>query len=169
MNIYPVLQLIGMAVEILAAFMLSAEAIGLSRLDSWTRSLTQVTGELSGQANPSDSLKSPSVGRIIFTIIVATGSGAGGWFGGSSRTWFPHVPTLLLLLLGGVVGAITGVVLLYVVVYTSLAVITFLKAIESYTQRRIVGVIGFLLLLLGFMLQFIGTLALALRPPGSSI
>ncbi len=158
-----------MAVEILAAFMLSAEAIGLSRLDSWTRSLTQVTGELSGQTKPADSLVKPSTGRMMFTLIVAIGSGAGGWCGGFSRTLFPQLPILVLLLLGGLVGAITGVLLLYLVVYTFITVISFVRAVESYTQRRIVGVIGFFLLLVGFLLQFIGTLALALRSSRPSI
>ncbi len=66
-------------------------------------------------------------------------------------------------------GGITGVALLYVLVYAALAVIKFLRAVEGYTQRRSVGVIGFLLLLFGFMLQFIGTLALALRSSHPSI
>ena len=158
MTVYTLLFLAGLALEIFGAFILSAEAIGLDRLIKWVKSLTRLREELSGKREPRDSILKPSAGRLLFAGIAALGSGIGIRSAIYASERIASLPTWILALGAAVVGGCLGVILLRGLLHVLLIVSSLLHSIEMRTRARTIGFLGFLLLFLGLVLQFAGTL-----------
>lgn len=161
MSIYLILQLSGMLIEIVGTFILSVEAIGLDRFQKWIESLTMIREQLSGKQKSNDSVRKPSAARIIFATICAIGSGFGSWLGTHPPLWAARFPSWVVLLTSIILAGLAGVILFHVILYIMLAVVSALHTVELRTRTRTAGLIGFLLLLVGFVIQFVGTLGQA--------
>lgn len=161
-NLYVVLQLVGMLIEIVGAFILAADAIGLNRLRKWVKSLTHITAQLSQKEASNDSILKPSAARLVYTGIIAAGSGFGSWLSTHPPTWASYIPNWLFRAFSIVAGGLCGMLIFFVVVYSILALIGFINMVEVRARKRRAGLIGFLLLLVGFVSQFIGALGQAL-------
>lgn len=167
-NLYIVFQLIGMLVEIVGAFILAADAIGLSRLRKWVKSLAHITEQLSRNEKSNDSILKPSAARLIYAAITATGSGFGSWLSIHPPAWASSIPHWLFVAISLVAGGLCGMLIFFGVVYSILALIGFINVVEVRARKRRAGLIGFLLLLVGFVFQFIGAFGQALYKASSN-
>jgi hypothetical protein len=156
---FPVcLILLGYILEILGAFVLAAQAIGLNRLSQWINSLTRIRAELSGDIDPTDSIIRPGVARIIFASICAVGAGIGSYYGSHPPKWAATFPTWAARFGAPLIGALVGVVLYRIILVAMKLTVNGLLLVESRTRRHASGILGFIMLLIGFILQFSGTL-----------
>lgn len=156
---FPVyLILLGYILEILGVFVLAAEAIGLKRLSQWINSLTKLRAELTGDIDPTDSVIRPGVARIIFASICAAGSGIGSYYGSHPPEWAASLPKWSALFGAALIGALVGVALYRIILVAMKLIVSALILVESRTQRHASGILGFIMLLIGFILQFSGTL-----------
>ena len=160
MPISPIITLTGMLIEIIGAFVLSAEAIGLDRLAAWIRALSLFRNRSSGrEQSPPDSALRPNAQRILMACTCGTGAGFGTYLGTHPPGFASHWPRLSYGLLAALLGGIVSVLVYQVVLVACSCIISLLLAVERRTRSKTVGVVGFLLLLAGFILQFAGTFA----------
>lgn len=161
-SISNILVLGGMLLEIVGGFILSVEAIGLDRLASWINSLSLLHSDIA-----EDKKVRPffSRGSQIPRIICGLCAGAGVYISVLlSRKYFIDIQqirwyqALYMSVAGGLIGGVLGVSLLLGLEYGLRAVVFGLRRLEDKTRARSSGILGFLLLLLGFLLQFAGTL-----------
>jgi hypothetical protein len=167
-NFWSILILCGLFLEILGAFIVSADAIGLERFEKWINSLRLVRDELFGKIEPRDSILRPGIARIIFSFIAMVSGMPGILLSLKlSKTidvspYIGYIPnwlkTFVLAIMAGIVSGIIGILLLLIVIRFLSFIISGLQKIDAGTKTRTAGAFGFLFLLLGFILQFIGTL-----------
>ena len=150
----------GLSVEVVGAFVLAAEAIGIERIHSWADSLSRTRAEMAGTK--------PRRGSTFLDpkrFIAGLGSAGGGafvfwlWLSFRVPPWLPEIAaTADAVVAGGLAGAIFGVVLYLGALSTLRTGVHVLKRLEARVRFRAVGLLGFGLLFVGFMLQLIGTL-----------
>jgi hypothetical protein len=156
MEAHHVLILSGLSVEIAGAFVLAAEAIGLERLDSWTADLSRVRDEMAGtQARRGSTFLDPN--RFLAGFASAGGGAVGYWLSYRLTFWPSPIAKAAAVGVGALAGGVLGVILYQGALATLRATVHALKRIEARVRVRAVGVLGFGLLSIGFLLQFIGT------------
>ncbi len=165
MNIGHFITLTGMFIEIIGAFALSAEAIGLDRLWGWVRALSVFRERSSGREEPPpDSALRPNAQRILMACTCGIGSGVGTYLGTHPPGFASHLPRLAFGLFAALLGGIVAVLVYQIILAACSALIALLSVVESRTRAKSVGVVGFVLLLFGFILQFAGTFAQMISP-----
>lgn len=150
----PILNLMGLALEISGAFILSIEAIGFGRIEGWIRSLKIVGFRSTKQRLAPGELD----------------------YSNSVLLWLVGVPVILVEIIlifylnlgwGSFIIVLLGFVAMYIlnrVASICLARIAdLLNFLEEKAQRREVGVLGFLFLFVGFIFEFAGTLLPIIR------
>jgi hypothetical protein len=154
------ITLFGLVVEIFAGLILAIEAIGLDRVARWIGSISLAQEEIAGKRKErEDSSRDPGPKRIYRATLGALIGGFGAWFGSFAHTWDVRGwMYVAFALAGGVAGGLIGVGFLFSTVYGLRGIIWLLRFAEERAQRKAVGVIGFGLLFVGFILQFVGTL-----------
>lgn len=148
----------GLSVEVVGAFVLAAEAIGVERIQSWAANLSRTRAEMAGTE--------PRRGSTFLDpnrFIVGLGSAGGGAFGYWLSFRVPAWPSEIaakaaVVVAGALAGAIFGVVLYIGALATLRTGAHALKRLEARIRFRAVGLLGFGLLFVGFVLQLIGTL-----------
>lgn len=161
MEIHHIMILSGLLIEIAGAFVLAAEAIGPQRLSNWITKVRRVRMEMAGlQPRRRSTFLDPN--RFICALGSAGGVGFACWLSGclSASSFGAKVVAVAT---GGIAGAVFGVVLYKGALRSLLVAMHALARIEARVRFRAVGVLGFGLLFIGFLLQFIGTLAEGLR------
>ena len=154
----------GLLVELLGGFFLAAEAIGLDRIRSW-RNAGRVPLHILGTHRTVEMIdRANNLGvRHMPAILVGIGSGLGSGIGCALalaiKTHLPGASKWALLsglLMGGLVGAfaLDGVALILNVSLRAL------DWIESRARQGTIGLIGFVVLALGILMQFAGSLSL---------
>jgi hypothetical protein len=151
--------LAGLTVEVAGAFVLAADAIGLDRLERTAAAFLRVEGELTGAREPTDSLRHPGAARIALALICAGGAGVGSLFGTHPPIWALGMPRILVVVGACLLGGAVGLALYWAALTTLRAAVGALQAVELRAKGRGVGVLGFSLLFIGFVLQFFGTFA----------
>lgn len=158
-------SLAGLCFNLIGAFLLAAEAIGLETIHSWQDRVidrptnilsTTKTAEMAQRAKTSNLRWLPGA-----AIGLASGVGsAAGTFAALSLkhlilpTWFP--------LIGILAGGIAGAFFIDLVVFMLRSASAFLLWVQNTAGRGTIGITGFILLAIGFVLQFVGTLTQAL-------
>jgi hypothetical protein len=158
MNAADILVLAGQVVQIVASFILSIEAIGLDRVARWIRSLSFLRSDLideKGKILPSYFLFGLKIGDIFLAAFLVGWSGV---FFCLTIYFDKQLPFGMLTLLG--LGAFFVVTLtLYIILHTLLGmIISALQYVDSLSSQKTSGILGFLLLFIGFVLQFVGTM-----------
>jgi hypothetical protein len=149
------LSLTGLVLDISGAFVLSLDAIGLDRVHAWTERFVQLRSEIE-EPNKPIGLRHPA------RFISAIGAGAGAGIGPLLHNYFMKdqswVSIVLFSFLGGISAVMIGFGIIFIIRFVSIL----LTKIERKARERTVGGIGFVLLILGFLLQFVGTTLQAL-------
>jgi uncharacterized membrane protein (DUF2068 family) len=154
---------IGQVLQVVAGFILSVEVIGLKRVDRWSRWLSILHKDVT-----TDDARRRffSLRRQIPAIFTATGTMVitainvqlmRRWGLDQNWTWFVWI---------GVVsgaGALVTATVYELLMLTLRGTARGLRAIHSRSRARTSGVLGFLLLLLGFLLESGGTIAQVLN------
>lgn len=157
MGFHCILILCGLLFEVTGAFVLAAEAIGLERLERWIAKLSRTRAEMAGeQARRGSTFLDPN--RFICGFGSAAGVAFGYWVSLHLPEWPANLEKLAAIAVGGLSGAVFGVLIYRGTLVTLQVVVRALQRIESRVRLHAVGVIGFGLLAFGFCLQFIGTL-----------
>ena len=157
MGFHYILILCGLLVEVAGAFVLAAEAIGLETLERWIANLTRTHAEMVGeQTRRGSTFLDPN--RFIAGSGAAVGVAFGYWVSLHLPEWPANLEKLAALVVGGLAGAVFGVLIYRGALVTLQVVVRALRRIESRVRLHAVGVLGFGLLAFGFCLQFIGTL-----------
>lgn len=168
MSASDILVLVGQVVQIVASFILSVEVIGLDRVEGWAKRLSLLHKDLRDLADDKGTRahERPSVtlGRGIPGIIVSLAAAAGALGGHYVVRRFYPIPKFsdlrqdLLIFAVSIVAGVFGIVLWQTTVYGLRAAIWGLRDLQSRSMARTSGILGFLLLLVGFVLQFVGTI-----------
>ena len=157
--------LIGLCLDIVGAFFLSAQAIGLERIQSWKKqyfdnpSYVAGTHKMEEMERRSKETNLRALPFVLVLIATSLGGFIGTWISlgidSLQLTWLPKHMGLIGVLLGGAIGAYT---IDFIALIFRAASSVFVW-IDSRTQQGTIGLIGFTLLLVGFVLQFIGALS----------
>jgi drug/metabolite transporter (DMT)-like permease len=163
MNFGASLILAGLCAEILGGLVLSIDAIGLDRVKKWSERMTTIGRQATGrEPAPRDSITRPGINRLLVAFCAPLGAMVVLYFFLPERTEALTMPwwKYILIVLG---GGIAGPVAYFAVAYAILGVTTLLVFAEQRAERKTAGIVGFGALLIGFVLQFSGTLVDALR------
>jgi hypothetical protein len=153
----------GLSLEIVGAFVLAAEAIGVERLDSWAANFSRARAEMAGtQPRRGSTFLDPN--RFIAGLASAGGVAFGYWLSFRVPPWPSDIAAKAAAIVGGgLAGGVFGVVLYQGALATLRIGVHALRRLEARVRFRAVGVLGFGLLFVGFVLQLIGTLIDGLR------
>ena len=161
MSTSDILVLVGQVVQVISGFILSVEAIGLDRVAKLANSLSLLHRDLVDEKQDRPFF---SRGSQIPRLVVALSIGVVGTVciyvvrhmrpGIKLSSW--GVVTLSVVV--GLITATVGATLWQALIYSLRGTVWGLRHIESRSTAKTSGVLGFLLLLLGFLLQFIGTI-----------
>jgi hypothetical protein len=161
-----VATIIGLCFDIVGAFFLSAQAIGLDRIQSWKRRFfdnpSYVVGTHSIEEMQSRSKEVNLRALPPMLIFIATSLGAaigGGLALAIDSLKLPWLPKYLGLAMGVLVGGAIGAYAISFFALIFRAASSMLVWIDSRTQQGTIGLIGFILLFVGFTLQIIGALS----------
>ncbi len=158
MHAHQILILAGLSVEVVGAFVLAAEAIGVERIHSWADNLSRTRAKMA-RTEPRRGSTFLDPNRFIAGLGSAGGGAFGYWLSFRVPPWLPEIAAkAAAVVAGGLAGAIFGVVLYLGALSTLRTGAHVLKCLEARVRFRAVGLIGFGLLLVGFVLQLIGTL-----------
>jgi hypothetical protein len=158
-SISPIITLVGLLVEIVGAFVLAAEAIGLHRISAWVRALSLFRARSAGRRKEApDSALHPNAQRICVACTSGIGAGFGSYLGTHPPSFVSHIPRLAFGLSAAALGGVVAVFAYQIILIICAIAIRLLLVVERRTRNRTVGVVGFVLLFLGFVLQFVGTL-----------
>lgn len=166
-----VAMLVGLLLEIIGAFLLAVEAIGLERIRTWRKEYFEAWFHIAKSRQLVDTqrlateLNAKKVPAILVVIVCSFSGGIGTWlimlFDSLQLTGWLRYAGLFVGFFGGVIIGYYG--------FPSLAL--FFKAIsntlawiEDRTQKGVIGLMGFCLLATGFSLQFIGMLPQLFKP-----
>lgn len=154
MDAHHILNVIGLLVEIIGAFVLAAEAIGVERIQSWAINLSKTAAEMEGLK-----LRRGSTFLDPNRFIAGFGSCGGVAFGYWLSSYLPSetVVKYIAILGGAMAGAFLGVFLHIGGIAILRIASTALKHLETRVRFRVIGLLGFSLLFIGFVLQLIGT------------
>lgn len=151
-----IIILIGLLAELLGAFVLAAEAIGLETLSRWIANLRQGRSEVTGE-------RSPRRGTFLDPnrFIAATVAIAACWI---SWTMLPHLPSwtgklprIVLFSILAVLGGLCGVLVRFAIIAGLGAAVSNLLILQRRVAARAVGTLGFGTLAFGILLQMLGT------------
>jgi hypothetical protein len=163
MRVYYWLVLIGLVVEIIACFILSLEAIGLERVVRWAKAISILRHKMLTSTEETD-LPILSVsgclirGLYIFPVL---GTGFIAFLVINYEQYMDSLPWHLgfvVAIMGFPATMLVGLGLFLGLAWGFGVVALSLLKLEAGTRARSSGILGFLLLLLGFTLQFAGTL-----------
>ena len=141
-----VVTLSGLVLDIIGAFVLAIEAIGLDRVQEWGRRLTAFI------ESQRTRLVNQGVAVLVLFVMITSGIFTSNLHqaGTTNRIAIGLLWVLLAILLTYAISFILGSIA------HNLGAI--LLALQARARRQSVGLLGFGLLLVGFLLQFIGTL-----------
>lgn len=166
MEPYHLFILSGLVSEIGGGFVLALDAIGLERISSWATRLRCTRAEMAGeQRRTRSTFTDPN--RFISGIGGTGGGAAGYWISQRLPIWGPYLPRFVSVLAAAVIGGVCGVVVGLTLYRSSLLLLhhgaSALMHLEQRARLHATGVLGFGLLFIGFLLQFVGTLGDMLR------
>jgi hypothetical protein len=158
-------SLIGLCFDIVGAFLLAAEAIGTERIRSWKEHSLDHPGFVLAPHKTAEVQQRAEKLKLRWLPAAAMGisSGIGAGFGSyialaikelGAPQWLPFV--------GIVLGGLAGAFLIDASVLLMRSISRFLVWVEESAGKGTIGLAGFVLLSVGFMLQFVGTLAQAI-------
>jgi hypothetical protein len=167
MRVAALSSLIGLCFDLAGAFLLAAEAIGLETIRSWKESVLDRPTYILGTPKTPEIAQRAEEHRLRWLPGAAIGlaSGIGSAMGtfvalSIKQLGLPSWLPFLGLVLGGIAGAfvIDGIVFLL------RSASSFLLWVQESAGRGTIGLTGFVLLAIGFVLQFIGSLSQMLVP-----
>jgi hypothetical protein len=166
MELYHVFVLAGLVAEIIGGFILALDAIGLERIARWVASLRRTREEMAGeQVRKRSTFTDPN--RFIAGIGAASGGAAGYLVSERLPVWVAHLPRIVsligIIMVAGVFASIIGVALYQSALFLLHHITNSLWRLEQRARIRTNGLLGFGLLFIGFLLQFVGTLGDMLR------
>jgi len=163
MSLFDVLVLVGLVMQIVASFILSVEVIGLDRVARWTNSLSLLRSDLTDDKKERPFFSRGSqIPRIYCGVMTMLGIVLMHFYMEKYLAGISSLHRVLAYLVGSILLGVITASLYEGVLYAIKAAVYGLRAIESRSRARSSGILGFLLLLVGFMLQFIGTLGQSL-------
>jgi len=162
-NLEVVLILIGLLVEVCGAFLLAVEAIGLDNIKAWRqRTLIGPSYVLEAQ-HPVEIQRRAEKEQLrwLVWIIICLPSGVGGAVGTaiSLSTRF-NLPRWFIVPVGLIIGALVGAFLPDGVRFLLIGLTNVFTKIEESSKKGTIGLIGFIILASGILMQFVGTLPL---------
>lgn len=150
------LTLAGLIIDLVGAFILSVEAIGIDRVQAWGDALRLFPN--APRAAGSSTFTDPR--RILSGVLGGFGSAVGYW---TYQYVAKHFATgVAVQMASAVLGAIAGMAGSLVVLAGCRAMALFLLHAQARARRQSAGTLGFAFLAIGFALQFAGTLMSAL-------
>jgi len=145
-----ILVLIGQVVQMLAGFILSVEVIGLKRVANWAKWLSLLHGNLADNKRPFFGWANQI--QIFVSAFTAIAMATAGVY--ALKRIKPQFDTRFV----GVAAKLGGIVAWQVLLYGIRGVVAGLLYIKSLSVAKTSGLVGFVLLFLGFVVQFIGTI-----------
>lgn len=167
MSTWTVLQLSGIFIEIVAGFILSLHALGLERVNRWSLLLTKAVEEIWSKevrlekgSRLSKGLREPGFLFSLMCTFVATSVVA--FFLNHPPAWAESMQHDLWVWVCALGAGFLSIALMITVIYATRSLVHFLIWANKVAVAGTAGVIGFVVLLLGFLLQFLGTLGQAI-------
>jgi hypothetical protein len=156
----------GLCFDLLGAFLLAAEAIGLDTIRAWRERLLDQPAFILSSSKTVDIARRAQKARLPWVpqLAIGFGSGVGAGVGGFVALALKQTGWSTLAPLGLIVGGVVGAFSLDAVVSLLRASSSFFIWVQESVGRGTIGVAGFVLLAAGFVLQFIGSLGQALAP-----
>jgi len=146
-------------IEIVGAFILAADAIGVVRIRAWSKMLNDARGDLDHPDNPNKNESRRKRGRrwnfFLTLVVTLAATGTVSYFANLAKDT-PHVVIWTIALGTGIAcagGVAAAVVVLRVLFRRSEY---FLSFVANKTDIKAAGAIGFGLLLIGFVFQLSG-------------
>lgn len=160
MHLPVALQLIATFLQFLAGFVLSVEAIGLQRVRSFIARLVFIGSALtrrdvSRHRSPREVFLDPA--RILAGVAAMVGVAFGYYVDTHAPTWARFVSGPLLRQLAPFAGGLFGVVFATVIVCAVFGLLSAMQAFDSRVRSGTSGIIGFVLLTMGYLIQFVTT------------
>jgi hypothetical protein len=152
-----ILVLIGQVVQMFAGFILSVEVIGLKRVARWAKWLSLLHGNLADKNRNRPFFGWANVTQIVVSAFIALAMAMAGYY--ILRRIKPQFSGLDSV--GGLIGVaakLGGIVAWQALLYGIRGVVAGLLYIKSLSVAKTSGLVGFVLLFLGFVVQFIGTI-----------
>ena len=153
-----IIILSGMALEIVGALLLAIDAIGVDRVRNWAGGPTVVRRILSGV---SPETKRHSAILVAFILVVV--AYALGGYAAAKLDWLFDGNPGMQGALGFLVGLGVALSALELFRFLLLGITAVLLSATGMAERRTAAILGAVLLVVGFSMQFFGTLTLALE------
>jgi hypothetical protein len=155
------LQLAATVLQFLAGFVLSVEAIGLARVRRSIAGLAFLRSAFTRREEtqprlPREVFLDPS--RILAGVAAMVGAAFGYYLGSHGPAWAHSLPAFLRGQFAPLAGAVVAALFATLVVYGVLTLLAFLQHLDSRVRSGTAGVLGFVLLTLGYLIQFVATL-----------
>lgn len=155
-------NLIGLCFDLVGAFLLAAEAIGLETIRSWQEKAIDRPIYILGISKAiemdrrADEMKLSWLPSAAIGLASGIGGAAGLFMALSFKqlglpSWVPY--------LGILVGGIAGAFFIDLIVFLLRSASRFFVWIQDSAGKGTIGLTGFVLLAIGFLLQFIGGLS----------
>jgi len=164
---YHLLLILGLIFEIIGAFFLATESIGLDRIRSWCEDSLRPAIEVMGESNiliQREKAESTGQTRLlnIFRFIPgflggALGILAIGYIG-------ERVGRTVGALLAGLVAGLVAALIITGTPRILRKIVSLLTWTEQKAGEGSIGVIGFVVLFFGFLFQFFATVPLVIQP-----
>lgn len=149
------LILLGLFVEIVGGFILASDAIGLDRVKRWATDLHNYDNLVSNKKTEGGGFLSPvriTIGVACVLGLVIAIPVSDKLNGGATS---PSPGVVLTVWLGSVLASMLVIFVITVIVRFA---VNLLQRLQHSMESHNVGVFGFVLLFLAFLLQFAGTL-----------
>lgn len=166
MEIFILLILIGLILEIIGAFILSAEAIGLDRFTKWIHTLMiyrKVMKIKEDESLKDISLKHKIIPNILIFIIMIVVIFPVLSIIMDETIWGFKFPPLLGMFYALVIGMLFGSILLDSSLFALSLIIDFLIEVRKKSRQKSSGYLGFLFLFFGLLFQFTGAILQGLK------
>jgi len=158
--------LVGLCFDIAGAFFLSAQAIGLDRIRNWRTEYLDISARIAGARKTVEAERLAQHSKVSFlpSALGVIAGFIGSYVGASLALYIKSLNLKLLpsyadLILGMLIGGAIGFYAFDVFSFAFRKASSALIWIDNSTQKGAIGLIGFGLLLVGFILQFIGALS----------
>jgi hypothetical protein len=155
--------IIGLGFEMLGAFFLAVEAMGLDTIELWNTNVFAVVTYRYQSLQGVETQRRAAHGDFRWlpyvVFVIATGCGAllGAWLVHTIKAINPPWKPQWTSVGGIIIGAIVGPFTLWGIMNMFKAGAHFFKWIEHTTQKGTIGLIGFVLIFVGLLLQIVGT------------
>ncbi|HRW60588.1 MAG TPA: hypothetical protein P5340_08035 [Defluviicoccus sp.] len=162
MKIAAISTLFGLALELAGAFLLAAESIGLERIEKWREQWLERASYVLAVPRLERS-KQNVIERefswLLFVVMLA-GTGTGSYIGATISMRIKDISgSDWSVVIGIAVGGLIGYFFQDTVKLCTIHASRFLNEVQVIAGKGTIGLIGFMFLALGFILQAIGALS----------